>query len=286
MNQKIYLLFYKIAFLFAIGMILYWIKYTNIYQSGDDFGYYVGVTGASMMLLLLLYSLKKRTKIIKFGKMSKWLNIHMLLGLLGPFLILIHSKMTLGAMNSKVAFFSMLAIVASGVIGRFIFKKTNFILADKVKQQKSLKLDILKDIDQDKQLVNIFQAIEQKIKEQHMIHNRLIYWKFYFFSLTYLEEKNLIQKISQFILNIGHHMMPQNKDTTVLTNDLLQVQSQHPHYHQMIIAHMIDYISSEIQLKEYKIWQKIFSWWHILHIPFLFLLILTTLFHIYAVHAY
>ncbi|HEY0801893.1 MAG TPA: hypothetical protein VGD54_13690, partial [Steroidobacteraceae bacterium] len=90
------------------------------------FGYALGITGGSLMLLLLLYSARKRVRWLKWmGSVPAWFEVHMALGVLGPILVLFHSNFSLGATNSNVALFCMLAVAGSGVVGRYIYTRLN-----------------------------------------------------------------------------------------------------------------------------------------------------------------
>jgi hypothetical protein len=86
----------------VLSSALIWLVVRGEYYSpGDDFGYYLGVVGASMMLALLLYPLRKHVSFLsKLGAMSHWFRFHMLLGIGGPTLILLHSKFTIGSLNA------------------------------------------------------------------------------------------------------------------------------------------------------------------------------------------
>ncbi len=88
------------------------------------FGYALGITGGSLMLLLLMYPARKRAQWLHFiGGVPIWSRIHMTLGIVGPLLILFHSNFSLGATNSNVALFCMLAVSGSGLIGRYIYSR-------------------------------------------------------------------------------------------------------------------------------------------------------------------
>jgi len=68
----------------------------QFYSSGDDFGYYLGLVGALMMLSLLLFPLRKRIRFMQnWGRLPNWFRIHMMLGITGPLLILFHSNFRL-----------------------------------------------------------------------------------------------------------------------------------------------------------------------------------------------
>src|SRR5260221_5048330 len=61
-------------------------------------GYWLGIAGSSLMLLLLLYPLRKRMPSLRvIGKVAFWFRGHMILGILGPVLVLWHSNFRLGS---------------------------------------------------------------------------------------------------------------------------------------------------------------------------------------------
>ena len=92
------------AFFSICALVIYlgWRLPTERYLTPDrGLGYVLGIVGGSMMVLLLLYSARKRIRWLRFlGPLSKWFEVHMALGVLGPILILFHSNFTLGATNS------------------------------------------------------------------------------------------------------------------------------------------------------------------------------------------
>jgi hypothetical protein len=58
-----------------------------------------------------------------FGSVVFWFRLHMTLGLIGPTLILFHANFRLGSLNSNVAMFAMLLVAASGIVGRYLYRK-------------------------------------------------------------------------------------------------------------------------------------------------------------------
>ena len=90
-------------------------------------GYALGITGGSMMVLLLLYSARKRVRWLRWlGSVTRWFEVHMVLGVLGPLCILFHSNFSLGATNSNVAFWSMLTVAGSGLVGRYLYAHIHY----------------------------------------------------------------------------------------------------------------------------------------------------------------
>ena len=57
------------------------------------------------------------------GGIPAWFEIHMVLGIVGPLLVLFHANFHLGATNSNVALICMLVVAGSGVIGRYIYTR-------------------------------------------------------------------------------------------------------------------------------------------------------------------
>jgi len=90
-------------------------------KPGGFFGHGVGIIGTVMMILLLFYSLRKRTKVFgKMGAVSRWLDIHIFFGSVGPLLIILHSTFKLNGIVS-VSFWSMILVSLSGFIGRYLY---------------------------------------------------------------------------------------------------------------------------------------------------------------------
>ncbi len=84
-------------------------------------GHGIGILGSLMMVVLLLYSLRKRARFMqRTGNIRYWLNYHIWLGVTGPTLVLFHTSFKFGGIVS-ISFWSMVAVVLSGVIGRYIY---------------------------------------------------------------------------------------------------------------------------------------------------------------------
>lgn len=86
-------------------------------------GRLMGIAGTVMMLLIFLYSLRRRsTTLQKIGSQAEWLKVHIFLGIAGPVLVTFHTS---GKLNGivAVAFYSMWAMVLSGAFGRYLYAK-------------------------------------------------------------------------------------------------------------------------------------------------------------------
>lgn len=93
-----------------------------IFSPTGTVGHGYGVVGATMIALGVVgYMARKRIGFLaRAGSLRHWLQVHIFLCTLGPFLVLLHTTFKFGGLVS-VAFWSMALVVASGVFGRFIY---------------------------------------------------------------------------------------------------------------------------------------------------------------------
>ena len=94
----------------------------DVFKPAGSAGHLLGVIGTLMMVVgVTSYSVRKRVRALsRLGSLRSWLSFHIFLCTLGPFLILLHTSFRFGGIVS-IAFWSMTAIVASGVFGRYLY---------------------------------------------------------------------------------------------------------------------------------------------------------------------
>ncbi len=85
------------------------------------YGHGMGILGFALMLMTeTLYTLRKRLKRAHLGKMSRWLEFHIFTGIVGPYLVLLHTAWKFNGLAGLVMLLTVV-IVASGFIGRYIY---------------------------------------------------------------------------------------------------------------------------------------------------------------------
>lgn len=95
----------------------------EIPPAGELFGHGLGIVGFTFMLMTeTLYSVRKRSRSVRWGKMSNWLQFHIFTGLVGPYMVLLHSSWKFNGIAGVTTLFTII-IVISGFIGRYIFTR-------------------------------------------------------------------------------------------------------------------------------------------------------------------
>ncbi len=85
------------------------------------YGHSMGILGFIMMLMTeTLYSLRKRVHNARWGRMASWLQFHIFTGLVGPYLVLLHTSWKFSGLAGVVLLLTAV-VVASGIIGRYIY---------------------------------------------------------------------------------------------------------------------------------------------------------------------
>ncbi len=94
----------------------------EVLKPSGNIGLGYGVIGTLMMVVGVTgYSLRRRVRVLhRWGKLKTWLGVHIFLCTMGPFLILLHTTFKFGGIVS-IAFWSMTAVVASGIFGRYVY---------------------------------------------------------------------------------------------------------------------------------------------------------------------
>ena len=124
----------------AALLVLGWLEREEEYLTPKSgLGYWLGIYGSTAMLLLLIYSVRKRTRAMRWlGSIPLWFRVHMLLGIAGPVLIMFHANFKLGSLNSNVALLTMLTVAASGIVGRYLYAKIHMGLYGRKAEAKEI----------------------------------------------------------------------------------------------------------------------------------------------------
>ncbi len=91
-------------------------------SGGHPFGLLMGVIGMALMLITeTVYSIRKRVRWLHWlGSLRLWLSFHIFTGIVGPFLVLLHSAFAVGGLAGW-ALGTTGIVVVSGFAGRYVY---------------------------------------------------------------------------------------------------------------------------------------------------------------------
>jgi hypothetical protein len=183
----------------------------------------------------------------------------MLLGIIGPALIVFHSGYRLGSLNGRIAFFSMVIVALSGLIGRYLYRRIHHgLYGEKIKFEELHQIDaswVEKLPQADKgvsELASELSEIEAKLTTRHTGINR----SYLFYSSMRGQLKRIQKRINRQISNSNV---------------------------QQFLSVRVSALRSICRLGIHEI---LFSAWHILHFPLFIMLVISGLTHVVVVHFY
>lgn len=243
----------------AVLAVLWWgwnQRGLRLIDGSTSLGYALGIIGASMMGMMLFYSLRKRVRALaRLMPFRWWFSAHMMLGIIGPVCILFHCNFSLGSTNSTVAFFAMVLMVSSGLIGRFIYSRVHHglfgrrITLEELRQELHQSYRVPRAKGGEAKLPFDFMRLEASVMQpSRNLTSSLWRWR---------RTRRLSSTVTRRLMSMGADR-----------------------------ACARDYAQHLTAIARFSFYERLFSFWHVLHIPIFFLLVVTTLFHIYAVHAY
>jgi hypothetical protein len=269
-----------LAMLAVLVAAAWQVSQLKLFEASDDVSYWIAVTGASMMLVLFSYPLRKHVRFMqRLGKVKWWFWVHMFLGIAGPWLILVHSSFHIGSLNAGVALYSMVIVVVSGVVGRFIYVRVNRGL-----DGERMSLNALREraglIESDaRSKLDFSPEVKARLLafERRELHSNPSWW-------THLRQVTL--------LPVWHHIT-RLRCALELRRRLRELATAQGwaaddlHRRQRRALRLSDrYLYAVVRVAQYIAFRRMLALWHLAHLPFVYLLIISVAVHVFAVHAY
>lgn len=246
----------------------------------EGLGYWLGIVGGTMMLLLLLYPLRKRIKMLRFlGGTSYWFRAHMILGLLGPLLILFHSNFQLGSFNSRVALYCMLLVAGSGIVGRHIYAHIHRGLYGRKSNLVELRDDLARSLENSHGLAMLLPDLTAKLEALAaevqgctvtgtMNTGDSLKWTFRQYFVWYS-------------LRVTAH-----RELKIRAAESMTVARNYRRLQKASSAYVRKFVRLTGRVAQFTFYEKLFSLWHVLHLPIFFMMVISALLHVLAVHMY
>lgn len=225
-------------------------------------GHGLGIIGTLMMIFgVAIYMIRKRFRsFFNLGYLKHWLEFHIFLCTVGPLLVLYHTAFKFGGIVA-VSFWSMVLVVISGVIGRFIYVQIPRTIQG---QELSIKdLNALNDEIQYK-LFNDYK-LDAALLAEFDHTSRISKYNFAgtlsaisFIISDYFEIKILLNKFKKELkkMNLPHS---DRKDAVKTAKQKL------------LMSRRIGLLRTT---------QKLFKYWHVAHLPFAIIMFIIMIVHV------
>lgn len=223
-------------------------------------GHGLGIAGSGLMIIGVFgYMARKRfRRLSHLGYIKYWLEFHIFLCTLGPVLVLYHTSFKFGGIVA-VSFWSMVAVVFSGIIGRFIY-----LQIPRTIEGRELSL---------KDLNSVEAGLFSEMKNQFNIDSEiLIVLNQKLLTEAPAEEKNYLVRIIKRIIferNLIHQFRKELKSQKLKGRNLRKA---------------VRIIKSKIVLNRRIAWlssmQNFLRYWHVAHLPFALIMLVIMVVHI------
>jgi len=254
----------------AIALPVYFSLYP--YSPKSFYALLLGIVGSVMMVVgALFYALRKRIKWLRnTGKMSFWLEAHITLCMIGPLLVVYHTGFMVKSTNAAIAFYAMLIVVASGVIGRYIYRHFQFSLSG---ERASLK-EMIQEVEQlDQEIQKQFARSQSVLDTIHAIFDLREKQKSLGPLRSFFQMMRFDRLEKKLRHQVGGFLRPVEAASSI----------RHTGNHGSIESILFRRISLEKKISALESTTKLFAYWHKLHVPFIWILAFTLIIHIAAV---
>lgn len=258
------------AYFFILGYSYYFTSTENRFfyplheslKPSGIVGHGLGIIGSIMIITgVALYMIRKRIHKFKhIGILKYWLEFHIFLCSVGPILVLFHTAFKFGGIVA-VSFWSMVAVVLSGIIGRYIY-----IQIPRTIQGQEYSINELNQINDE---------YSRKLNSQYNLRDEILYRIDHFkskesykhLSFFDLVEKSLKDYFADRKL-IGE-LKSAMKIENISKNNISEV--IHLCRSKLILTRRIGMLRTA---------QKLFKYWHIIHLPFALIMMIIMIIHI------
>lgn len=243
-------------------------------------GYWLGIVGGSLMLLLLLYPAGKRSSLMqRAGLVKHWFRIHMIIGLVGPLLILYHCNFSVAAMNSRVALYAMLGVAISGIVGRYFYVRIHRGLYGKRAGIDELRSEIGDALENSRGLAAI---LPNFIRELNNVAAELTGDEL---TRTISLQQSLSWSFKYYLVRIRlYFLIRRESRARAIVSETLQANTRN--LRKTANAYAAQQVGLMRQVAQLSFFERLFSLWHLFHMPFFLILVISALVHVLAVHMY
>lgn len=264
----------------ALVLATWWLSRVAPFEPGDDAGYWIGVAGGVGMLLLFCYPLRKHLRFMRgWGATKWWFVAHMSLGVAGPLLILFHAKFRVGSVNAGVALYSMVVVALSGVVGRFLYVRIHRGLHGEITSLRELQARAGFIEQEARSRLHFVPDVEARLRafEAHELRPDCS-------GLTCLRQI-LILPLQQFVVQMvcARRLRAALREAAARRGwDGRETVRRERHARKLVRR----YLHAVVRVAHFTAYERMFALWHVAHVPFVYVMVLSAVVHVIAVHAY
>jgi hypothetical protein len=276
---------FRVLFYVVISFIIYagWcFREYELITAEQGTGYYLGIIGVVLMLLLAVYPLRKRIPALSFlGDNRLWFQVHMGLGIVGPVFILFHANFGLGSLNSIMALLSMIIVALSGIVGRYIYVRFHYDLTGHIVSLTEL-LDALEQEKEELSMNKLFLDLPEVKKELFDFAEKILTPTVSFVnSMERIvsagwQAQFIHRKMRQIIRTYLHNLADGHELSYTRKRQI----------HRQFRNSIRRFFTLAFRVTKFNFYERAFALWHVLHIPLVFLMIVAVVVHIIAVHLF
>lgn len=277
--------YYAMGAAYAAAALAVWLGWLvtrrhPLVASGHGLGYALGIVGASLMATLLLYPLRKRIRLMRaLGPTKHWFRMHMLFGVLGPILILYHCNFSLGSVNSNVALFCTLLVAGSGLVGRYLYAKIHVGLYGHKATLKELRQQAQIGADQRNHVTSL---VPDLLERMSAFDERVLTPPKTLLGSVVLPLELAVRtrwagwRLTRFA---RRRLREQARRSPVIAAEQRRLRRN-------TVRFIKEHLRRVRRVAELGSYERLFSLWHVFHLPFFYMLVLTAILHVIAVHMY
>ena len=268
--------------LFGALIALIWaawqVSHMGLFKANDDTSYWIAVVGGSMMLLLFTYPLRKYVRFMQgLGRVKLWFWVHLFLGIAGPWLILVHSGFHSASLNAGVALYSMAIVVGSGVIGLFIYSRIHRGLDGERTSLLELSRRAGFVESEARSRLHFAPRVEERLRAFEA-HGLRVGWAAHLRQVTLLPAQQLVTYV-RCVLELRRPLQELAGKYNWTESEL----RRHKRRARRLVGR---YLNAVVRVAQYTAFERLFALWHMAHLPFVYLLVISAVVHVVAVHAY
>jgi hypothetical protein len=266
----------------ALAVFVGWLytRYYPIVDAQNGFGYWLGITGASLMATLLLYPLRKRVRFMHvLGATRHWFRMHMIFGVLGPVLILYHSNFSFGSLNDTVALACTLLVAISGLVGRYVYAKVHVDLDGHRATLGQLSAKVRMTVTDRPQAA----ALVPQLLERLTAYDASVLTPPQGTIASLLLPLKLAVQTRWAATRLIWYARGQLKAQARRSP---AVRAELPRLRRAMARFVREHLRRVRRVAELGSYERMFSVWHVFHLPFFYMLVVAALIHVLAVHMY